>query len=247
MIITPINSTESAVHLSGYVTGATSGYKEVWPISATTASIAIPEILRQVSVSSSDTTDVSTNAGAHSVLLEGLDKTFKSQSEYVDLNGRTGVISEKAYRAINSVKVVSSGVDGANKGLIYVGSGTISSGVPATSYCVIDQAISVSETLSFTVPIGHVLEIESISVVPKTMATTSLHWEILKAHVVNSIEVDQVVYTSMYRGTQFENVQKLHRPLTIEARRTVKMRVSQLNANGDVLVHIIGKLIKQYV
>ena len=79
------------------------------------------------------------------------------------------------------------------------------------------------------------------------MATTSLHWEILKAHVVNSIEVDQVVYTSMYRGTQFENVQKLHRPLTIEARRTVKMRVSQLNANGDVLVHIIGKLIKQYV
>ena len=245
MIITPINSTESAVHLSGYVTGATSGYKEVWPISGTTASIAMPEILRQVSVSSSDTTDVASSGGAHSVLLEGLDRRFELQSEIIYLNGRTGVISERAYRAINSVKVISSGSDGTNKGIIYVGSGAITTGVPATSYSVIDQAISVSETLCFTVPNGHMLEIESISVVPKTIATTSLHWELLKATVVSEIEVDQVVYTSMYRGTQFESTQKLHRPITIEARKTLKMRVSQLNANGDVLVHIISKLIKQ--
>ena len=245
MIITPINSTESAVHLSGYVTGATSGYKEVWPISGTTASIAMPEVLRLVSVSSSDTTDVSPSGGAHAVLLEGLDDNYDIISEEVELNGRTGVISTKAYRAINSVKVVSSGTDGTNKGIIYVGSGAITTGVPATSYSVIDQAISVSETLSFTVPNRHMLEIESISVVPKTIATTSLHWELLKANVVSEIEVDQVVYTSMYRGTQFESTQKLHRPITIEARKTLKMRVSQLNANGDVLVHIIGKLIKQ--
>ena len=244
MIITPINSTESAVHLSGYVTGATSGYKEVWPISATTASIAMPEILRQVTVSSSVTTDVATNDGAHKVFLEGLNRGFEFQSEYIDLNGRTGVLSEKAYRAINSAKVISSGVDGTNKGIIYIGSGAITTGVPATSYSVIDQGISVSETLCFTVPNSYMLEIESISVVPKTIATTSLHWELLKASIVKGIEVDQVIYTSMYRATQFENTQKLHRPITIEARKTLKMRVSQLNANGDVLVHIIGKLIK---
>ena len=188
---------------------------------------------------------MSPSGGAHAVLLEGLNKRFELQSEIIYLNGRTGVISERAYRAINSVKVISSGSDGTNKGIIYVGSGAITTGVPATSYSVIDQAISVSETLCFTVPNGHMLEIESISVVPKTINTTSLHWELLKADIVNEIEVDQVVYTSMYRATQFENVQKLHRPITIEARKTLKMRVSQLSSNGDVLAHIIGKLIKQ--
>ncbi len=242
MIITPINSTESAVHLSGYVTGVTSGAKDVWPISATTATIPIPEILRQVTVSSSATTDVATNDGAHAVAIQGLDYRYDIAIENITLNGQTAVQSQNAYIAINSLEVVDAGVDASNKGVIYAGIGTVTSGVPATPYCVIDQAVSMSETLCFTVPRNHTLEIESVSVVPKTINTSSLLWSINKSYLNDTQEIKQVIYTSMYRETQFESIQKFDTPIVFNQRETLKMSVSQLSSNGDVLVYVVGKL-----
>tara|TARA_R110002096_G_scaffold385132_1_gene579008 strand:- start:160 stop:912 length:753 start_codon:yes stop_codon:yes gene_type:complete len=242
MIITPINSTESAVHLSGYVTGATSGAKDVWPISAATAIIPIPEILRQVTVSSSDSTDVSTNAGAHTVVIRGLDSNYDIVGDSIAMNGQTAVQSRVAFTAINSLEVVDAGVDATNKGVIYAGIGTITSGVPATPYCVIDQAVSMSETLCFTVPRNHILEIESVSVVPKTIATTSLLWSINKSYLNDTQEIKQVIYTSMYRATQFESIQKFDAPIVFNQKEILKMSVSQLSSNGDVLVYVVGKL-----
>jgi len=242
MIITPINSTESTVHLSGYVTGATSGSKDVWPISAATATISVPEILRSVSVSSSVTTDIPTNDGAHEVFLEGLDSNYNMIGESIIMNGQTPVPSSYAYRAINSLKVVDAGIDKSNKGVIYAGIGTVTSGVPATPYCAIDQAVSLSETLCFTVPRNYTLEIESISIVPKTISTTSLQWQIIKSQIVNKQQLTQVIYTSMYRSTQFESIQRFDTPIIFSEKTTLIMNVQQLNSNGDVLVYVVGKL-----
>jgi len=241
MIITPINSTESAVHLSGYVSGV-SGARDVWPISAATATIPIPEILRQVTVSSSATTDVATNDGAHIVLIQGLDSNYDIVGDSIAMNGQTAVQSRVAFTAINSLEVIDAGVDASNKGVIYAGIGTVSSGVPATPYCVIDQAVSMSETLCFTVPRNHTLEIESVSVVPKTINTSSLLWSINKSYLNDTQEIKQVIYTSMYRATQFESIQKFDAPIVFNQRETLKMSVSQLSSNGDVLVYVVGKL-----
>ncbi len=241
MIITPINSTESAVHLSGYVSGV-SGARDVWPIAAATAAIPIPEILRRVTISSSVTTDLPTNDGAHLITVYGLDSNYDQVSETVIPNGQTAVETIQSFRAINGIEVIDTGADGVNKGVIYAGVGTVTSGVPATPYCAIDQAVSRSETICFTVPRNHVLEIESISVVPKTINTTSLAWKLIKSTIVDTQEVIQTVYTSMYRATQFERVQKFDYPITYNARETLKMSVSQLSSNGDVLVYIVGKL-----
>jgi len=242
MIITPINSTESAVHLSGYVTGSTSGSRDVWPIAGATAAIPIPEILRKISISSNVTTDISTNDGAHQVLITGLDNTYNVQTEVVNMNGQTPVYPINPFIAINAIDVIDAGTDGVNKGVIYAGSGTVSSGVPATPYCVIDQGVSKSETICFTVPRNRNLEIESVFVVPKTMATTSLSWKLTGSFLVDTQEVIRTVYTSMYRSTQFEAAQKFEYPITFNERETLKMSVSQLNANGDVLVYVVGKL-----
>jgi len=242
MIINPINSTESAVHLSGYVTGATSGAKNVWPISAATATIPIPEILRQVTVSSSNSRDVSTNNGAHTVVIRGLDSGYSMTSSIIALKGQTPVQSPHPFIAINGIEVVDAGANAANKGVIYAGIGTVTSGVPATPYCVIGEDVSMSETLCFTVPRNHTLEIESVSVVPKTIAVTSLLWSINKSYLNNTQEIKQVIYTSMYRATQFESIQKFDTPIVFNPEETLKMSVSQLNANGDVLVYVVGKL-----
>jgi hypothetical protein len=241
MIITPINSTESAVHLSGYVSGV-SGARDVWPIAAATTAIPIPEILRKISISSSVTTDISTNDGAHQVLITGLDNDYNVQTEIVNMNGQNAVYPINPFIAVNAIDVIDTGADGVNKGIIYAGSGTVSSGVPATPYCVIDQAVSRSETMCFTVPRNHVLEIESISVVPKTINTTSLAWKLTKSFLVDTQEVVQTVYTSMYRETQFERIQKFDYPITLNERETLKMSVSQLSSNGDVLAYVVGKL-----
>jgi hypothetical protein len=99
-----------------------------------------------------------------------------------------------------------------------------------------------SETLCFTVPRNHTLEIESVSVVPKTIATTSLLWKINKSYLNETQEVKQVIYTSMYRATQFESIQKFDTPIVFNERETLKMSVSQLNSNGDVLIYVVGKL-----
>ena len=242
MIITPINSTESAVHLSGYVTGATSGVKDVWPISAVTATIPIPENLRLVTVSSSATTDIPTNTGAHLVSVEGLNSNYDRASDIITLNGQNAVQSIQAFTAVNSIEVVDAGTNATNNGVIYAGVGTVTSGVPATPYCVVGQEVSMSETLCFTVPRNHTLEIESVSVVPKTIATTSLLWKINKSSIVETQEVKQVIYTSMYRATQFESIQKFDTPIVFNERETLKMSVSQLNSNGDVLIYVVGKL-----
>ena len=216
--------------------------KDVWPISVATATIPIPEILRQVTVSSSDSTDVSTNAGAHIVVIRGLDSNYDIVGDSIAMNGQTAVQSRVAFTAINSLEVVDAGVDATNKGVIYAGTGTVTSGVPATPYCVIDQAVSMSETLCFTVPRNHILEIESVSVVPKTIATTSLLWSINKSYLSDTQEIKQVIYTSMYRSTQFESIQKFDAPIVFNQRETLKMSVSQLSSNGDVLVYVVGKL-----
>lgn len=216
--------------------------KDVWPISADTATIPIPENLRLVTLSSSATTDIPTNTGAHLVSVEGLNSNYDRISDTITLNGQNAVQSTQAFTAVNSIEVIDTGADGVNKGVIYAGVGTVTSGVPATPYCVIDQAVSRSETLCFTVPRNHVFEIEYVEIAPKTLGTTTLRWQLTKSNIVDAQEVKQVIYSSMYRTTQLEDIRKFHRPITINPKETLKMNVSNLNANGDVIVSVVGKL-----
>jgi hypothetical protein len=216
--------------------------KDVWPISTSFASINIPEILRKVSISSSSATDVSTSSGAHQVVIRGLDNNYNRISEIVALNGQNPVYPSNPFIAINSIEVSTSGTDGTNKGIIYAGAGTVTSGVPAVPYCAMDQAVSISETLCFTVPRNHVFEIEYVEIAPKTLGTTTLKWQLTKSSVTGAQEVKQVIYSSMYRTTQLEDIRKFHRPITINSTETLKMNVSNLNANGDVIVSVVGKL-----
>ena len=241
MIITPINSTESAVHLSGWLDGV-DAVRDVWPISATTGTIPIPEILRSVSVSSSHGGDNPDGVGAHEILLEGLDSNYDMIGENITMNGQTPVPSLYEYRAINSIEVTDAGTQTYSSGDVYAGIGTVTSGVPATPYHVMMGSYGRSENLCFTVPRNHTLEIESISVVPTTIATTSLQWQLVKSDIVDAQQLQQTIYTSMYRSTQFENIQKFDRPIVFNEKTTLIMSVQQLNSNGVVRAYVVGKL-----
>jgi hypothetical protein len=123
----------------------------------------------QLSVSSSSTNDTSAGTGARTVTLSGLDADYNEISETITLNGQTAVTTTNSYLRIFRMVVNSAGSGGENAGVIYAGTGTVTSGVPANKYATI--AIGDNQTLMalWTVPANHTAYLLQTDV---TVATT---------------------------------------------------------------------------
>tara|TARA_R110000868_G_scaffold236596_1_gene490671 strand:- start:214 stop:978 length:765 start_codon:yes stop_codon:yes gene_type:complete len=246
MIVTTLNSTESSVLLSGYVTGHTSNVRDIWPISATTARINIPESLRLMTISSSSVNDTITGTGARAVNISGL-SGGRLFAELIQMDGNTGVITLNAYTDILSIEVVETGSLGSNDGVIYVGSGTVTAGVPATPYCAMRESTGVSETLSFTVPSSYEFEVEHVTIIPKTINTTSFNWGIdqqTNAPFYSGTPVQQkrvLRYNAMYRNDRHSETHFKY-PLVFRGGQVFTMHVSNLSSNGDIIANVEGKL-----
>jgi len=107
-------------------------------------------------VSSSSANDTSAGTGAGTVELFGLDGDYNEISEVVTLNGQTAVDTTQSYLRINRMIVRSAGSGGANAGIIYAGTGTVTTGVPANIYATINGD-GTNQTLMaiWTVPAGY--------------------------------------------------------------------------------------------
>lgn len=106
-------------------------------------------------VSSSSTADTSAGTGARTVQLYGLDADYNEINETVTLNGQTSVNTTNSFLRINRMAVRSAGTGGQNAGVVYAGTGTVTSGVPANKYATI--AVGDNQTLMalWTVPAEH--------------------------------------------------------------------------------------------
>ena len=107
-------------------------------------------------VSSSSANDTSAGTGARTVELFGLDGDYNEINEVVTLNGQTAVNSTQSYLRINRMIVRSAGSGGYNAGVIYAGTGTVTTGVPANIYATINGD-GTNQTLMalWTVPAGY--------------------------------------------------------------------------------------------
>ena len=107
-------------------------------------------------VSSSSANDTSAGTGARTVELFGLDGDYNEISEVVTLNGQTAVNTTQSYLRINRMIVRSAGSGGANAGIVYAGTGTVTTGVPANIYATINGD-GTNQTLMaiWTVPAGY--------------------------------------------------------------------------------------------
>jgi hypothetical protein len=107
-------------------------------------------------VSSSSANDTSAGTGARTVELFGLDGDYNEINEVVTLNGQTAVNTTQSYLRINRMIVRSAGSGGYNAGIIYAGTGTVTTGVPANIYATINGDGS-NQTLMalWTVPAGY--------------------------------------------------------------------------------------------
>lgn len=106
-------------------------------------------------VSSSSLDDSATGTGARRVQLFGLDANYDEISEVVQLAGQTAINTSNSFLRINRMIVETAGTGGQNAGVIYAGTGSVSSGVPANKFATI--AVGDNQTLMaiWTVPSGH--------------------------------------------------------------------------------------------
>lgn len=106
-------------------------------------------------ISSSSTDDASAGTGARTITISGLDANYDEISESVTLNGQTAVNTTQSFLRVFRMIVNTAGSGGQNAGVIYAGTGTVTSGVPANKYGTI--AVGDNQTLMcfWTVPRGY--------------------------------------------------------------------------------------------
>jgi hypothetical protein len=112
-------------------------------------------------VSSSSALDTAAGTGARTVQIVGLDASFNVITEVVTLNGITAVTTVNAYYRINDFAVLTAGTGGTNAGIVYVGSGTVTLGKPATVLFSIDTGMGGGLQAMYTVPAGKKLYLAS--------------------------------------------------------------------------------------
>jgi hypothetical protein len=134
---------------------------------------AYPPSATTMTVSSSNANDTSAGTGARTIQIFGLDGSYNEVSETITMNGQTPVTTSNSYLRVNRGLVLTAGSGGANAGIIYVGTGTVTSGVPANVYTTINGGgLNQSLQAFWTVPAGYTAYIYQINISTGTSSAT---------------------------------------------------------------------------
>ena len=120
-----------------------------------------PAVAAVVTVSSDDANDTSAGSGAQTVTISGLDAGFFEITEDVVMDGVTPVTTTLEYLRIFGLRV-SSGAE--NVGIIYAGTGTVTSGEPAVILAQMIAGMAATSSAQFTVPADHSAILRAITV-----------------------------------------------------------------------------------
>ena len=175
-------------------------------------------------VSSSSTDDTSAGTGARTVQLYGLDGDYNEINELVTLNGQTAVNTTQSFLRINRMVVRSAGSGGANAGVIYAGTGTVTTGVPANVYASVNGVTGSNQSLMalWTVPAGYTAYILQYDISNGTTSNTPAVCKLILAvrpygEVFQSKDVKSLT-TGMHVEETFSIPQKVTEKSDIEVR-----------------------------
>jgi hypothetical protein len=124
----------------------------VWPLPSL---ITFPAAAIQMTVSSTSANDTSSGTGARTIVVQGLDASYNEVTETVTLNGQTAVTMTASLLRVNYAYVATAGSSNSAEGDIYIGTGTVTAGVPATTYDIIKLDYNNTTTGSYTIPAGY--------------------------------------------------------------------------------------------
>jgi hypothetical protein len=140
------------VQVFGYNGDVDQTEESVWPNGGVVPHPVAASVLK---ISSSSASDTAAGTGARTVYIGGVDGDFDEVGETVTLNGQTAVNTINSYKYVNYLYVATAGTGAKNAGDINVGTGTVTSGVPAVLYDMIAVGFNQRTTAHFCVPAGH--------------------------------------------------------------------------------------------
>lgn len=109
-----------------------------------------------------------TETGAFTVQVTGLDTNGAALQETVTLEGTNAVNTAGSFLRVNKLEVLTAGSGGTNAGIVYAGTGAVTSGTPATKYAFIAIGLNLTNTAVYTVPADKKLLISKIHLHPLT-------------------------------------------------------------------------------
>jgi hypothetical protein len=114
-----------------------------------------PAAAIQMKVSSSSADDTALGTGARTVFVYGLDANYNEITETITLDGQTAVLTTQSFLRVSRAYVLTAGSGNTAAGDIYVGTGVVTAGVPATVYAVISLGENQTTMAVWTVPAKH--------------------------------------------------------------------------------------------
>lgn len=141
-----------AVTIFGYNADVDTSEETIWTGGGVLSRPAAAGVLK---VSSSSTDDAAAGTGARTIVLNGLDANYNEISETIELNGQTAVNTTKSFLRVQDLYVATTGSGLTAAGIIYVGTGVVTAGVPATIYGEIAIGNNASLMAHYTIPAGY--------------------------------------------------------------------------------------------
>ena len=170
-------------------------------------------------VSSTDTDDESGGPGARTVEVRGLSGTYRPTFEVVALDGQTPVTLANSYIRINDVIVRTAGAAGWNGGTVYVGTGTVTAGVPATVCAAILPTYNRAMQTMFTVPAGRNAFINRLYLSVDNSRSMTAFLVVRRFEEVFVVETPMIVFQNAY-------VYDFAYPLPVPERSDIEVRAS---------------------
>jgi hypothetical protein len=144
----------SDILIFGYNPDIDTSEESIWPDGGTVPHPTVASVL-EISSTSTDDDGSPAGTGARTVFIAGVDGDYNVVSETITMNGQTAVNTTNSYLYVNSFYVVTVGSGGANAGVVYAGTGTVTAGVPAVIYDIINTGYNNRTTAHYCVPAGY--------------------------------------------------------------------------------------------
>jgi hypothetical protein len=212
-------------------TAVTAGSAYVYPAAATA-----------MKVSSASANDTAAGTGARTILVAGLDANYAQISEIVTLNGQTQVTTTNSYLRITYTELLTTGSGNGQAGIIYIGTGSATAGVPATIYWQSEVTYNNWSFAGFTVPAGYTAYISSYTI---TSQSTTANINVSLALVVYEFGNTYSEFQSTARLSSNGNFDRhFDRPLVISEKSDIELRAwattaGAVNVTGEIQITLI--------
>jgi hypothetical protein len=192
-------------------------------------------------ISSSSADDAAAGTGARTIAIFGLDANYNEINETVTLNGQTAVNTTNSFLRIFRMYVVTAGSGATAAGTIYAGTGTVTSGVPATIYGMITLTANQAQMAFWTVPAGYTLYLMGVFFTSaNSTANASTNFQLIQRPLGGVFRIQSSARVAGNGDFVFD----LHTPLAFTEKTDIEIRAIASAGASNVSAEFEGIYIK---